>query len=188
MQKIIGRCKFLKDWTDWDDSVHADEAQIVRQGKAMTYPFDFVADREKQRAWFSSTTLMPYYDTHLDRCDCGDFQERGLPCKHIYRLAVELGVIEIIKRPSFDKDKVKEIKASNDIDSTPDQIKRQKSAEKCKVIAIDYENKTGIFAGSGKTPYQTTVDACTCRDFFVRRLPCKHIYRLRDELEKVPKS
>lgn len=179
-----GRCEFLKEWPEWDVSIHEDEAQIARQGRAMNYPFTFEVDKDNKTARFSSMTDLPYYDTSLKECTCYDFQERHLPCKHMYRLAVELGIIEIIKRPTYDKEKVEAIKNSSDIDSDPDQIKRQKSAAKCKIISIDYENGTAVFAGSGKTPYKTTTDTCTCRDYFVRRLPCKHIYRLRMELEK----
>lgn len=184
MDKIVGRCQFLSDWNDWDDSIHKDEAQIARQGRAMNYPFTFKVNKKQKNARFSSTTDLPYYDTTLSSCTCYDFQERHLPCKHIYRLAVELGIIEIIRRPSFDKEKLQEIKNSEDIDSTPDQVKRQKSAAKCKILSIDYAAGTGVFAGSGKTPYETTVNTCTCRDYFVRRLPCKHIYRMRMEMSK----
>lgn len=34
------------------------------------------------------------YETFLDSCPCGDFRRSKLPCKHIYRLAIELGVLE----------------------------------------------------------------------------------------------
>ena len=34
------------------------------------------------------------YETFLDSCSCGDFIRNKLPCKHIYRLAMELGIIE----------------------------------------------------------------------------------------------
>lgn len=33
------------------------------------------------------------YETFLDNCPCGDFHRSKLPCKHIYRLAMELGVL-----------------------------------------------------------------------------------------------
>lgn len=35
------------------------------------------------------------YETFLDYCPCGDFHRSKLPCKHIYRLAAELGVLNI---------------------------------------------------------------------------------------------
>ncbi len=183
---IFGRCKLLKEWSDWENSIHESEAQISRQGRAMTYPFDFSIKRKNQTAKFSSTSDLPYYNTSLSSCTCGDFEERQLPCKHIYRLAVELGIIEIIKRKSgnWDKSKLDEIKKSDNIDNDPEQLKRQKSAmtKKCNPVELDKINKTGIFKGSGKAPYITTLDSCTCRDFVVRNLPCKHIYRLRIEL------
>ena len=48
---------------------------------------------------------------------------------------------------------------------------------------VDHENKSAEFKGSGKAPYITTLDSCTCVDFVRRKLPCKHIYRLALELE-----
>lgn len=175
----------MKDWSYWDVTIHADYAQIQRQGRALTYPFSFEIDHDRETGTFSSTSDLPFYSTTLSSCDCYDFQSRKLPCKHIYRLAAELGVIEIINRPTYDKETVQAIKESASVDDQPDQIKRIEKAKeaKCKPLSIDYEAKTAIFSGSGKKPYETTVDSCTCRDYFVRRLPCKHIYRLRMELE-----
>ncbi|GAA0200753.1 hypothetical protein [Selenomonas dianae] len=36
------------------------------------------------------------YETSLTKCKCVDFRQRRLPCKHIYRLAAELGVYRSI--------------------------------------------------------------------------------------------
>lgn len=39
------------------------------------------------------------YETFLDFCPCGDFRRSKLPCKHIYRLAIELGIMDVeVKR------------------------------------------------------------------------------------------
>ena len=171
-------------------AIHEGEAQISRQGRAMTDVYeDFKIYKKKEAARFASTTDLPYYDTTLSSCNCFDFQERKLPCKHIYRLAVELGLIEIISRKhnkEYVKNQLETIKDSADIDAHPEQVKRQKSgmSNKCTPVEINYEEKTGVFSGSGKKPYATALDSCTCRDFYVRRLPCKHIYRLRHELSK----
>lgn len=35
------------------------------------------------------------YETFLNTCPCGDFIRSHLPCKHIYRLAAELGLMDI---------------------------------------------------------------------------------------------
>lgn len=188
---LYGRCKILKDWNGWDNEIHTDEKQVSRQSLAINYGFEFEIDEATQTATFTSIAGAPFsdvdsYNTSLSECTCNDFQERGLPCKHMYRLAAELGYIEIVTRSSFDKDKLAEVKESDDIDNHPEQIKRQKSAmdKKCTPTSVDYENGVGIFSGSGKTPYTATVDTCTCRDFSIRKLPCKHIYRLRYELSK----
>lgn len=34
------------------------------------------------------------YETFLDSCPCGDFIRNKKPCKHIYRLAMELGLMD----------------------------------------------------------------------------------------------
>jgi len=49
--------------------------------------------------------------------------------------------------------------------------------------SVDRENRAALFKGSGKIPYETTLDFCTCGDFIKRKLPCKHIYRLALELD-----
>lgn len=33
------------------------------------------------------------HTTSLDHCSCVDFNRRKLPCKHMYRLAMELGLL-----------------------------------------------------------------------------------------------
>lgn len=64
-----------------------------------------------------------------------------------------------------------------DVHDDPEQIKRQKSASEAKLTpqSIDHTHQTAVFKGSGKKPYDTTLEKCTCIDFFRRRLPCKHI-------------
>ena len=105
-----------------------------------------------------------------------------------YGIQIDLNVIErhikSIDDYNKEKEKLARIKASDDINNEPDQLKRQKSAlsSKCTPAEVDHVNQTGIFKGSGKKPYNTTLNSCTCRDYFVRRLPCKHMYRLAMEL------
>ena len=70
------------------------------------------------------------------------------------------------------------------IASEPEQIKRQKRAmtRQCKPLSINFDNKTGVFSSSSSGTYQVTTTSCTCPDFVRRRKPCKHMYRLLDEL------
>jgi len=50
-------------------------------------------DRENQTAEFWGSGKKPYQTT-LARCTCGAFKGYA-PCKHIYRLAMELGIIDM---------------------------------------------------------------------------------------------
>lgn len=42
----------------------------------------------------SSSNPSVIYKTTLNSCDCEDFSKSSLPCKHIYKLALELGIID----------------------------------------------------------------------------------------------
>lgn len=70
------------------------------------------------------------------------------------------------------------------VHTLPDQKKRMDSAKKAGMtpLQIDRDALSGVFAGSGKLPYQTSLSSCTCSDFVRRKLPCKHIYRLAIDL------
>lgn len=70
-----------------------------------------------------------------------------------------------------------------ELHSEPDQVTRIKSAQKKETTpdSIDKERQRGTFSGSGKEPYRTTLYGCTCRDFILRKKPCKHMYRLAME-------
>lgn len=70
------------------------------------------------------------------------------------------------------------------IASEPEQIKRQKRAitRHCKPLSVNFDNKTGVFPSSSSGTYSVTTTSCTCPDFIKRRKPCKHMYRLLDEL------
>ena len=65
-----------------------------------------------------------------------------------------------------------------------DEEKRLASAQQSKTTptSIDREHETGVFYGSGKDPYQTTLASCICNDFVRRKKPCKHVFRLAMEL------
>lgn len=69
-----------------------------------------------------------------------------------------------------------------------DEEKRFASAQQSKTspLSVDKERETGVFYGSGKEPYQTSLASCTCNDFVKRKKPCKHIFRLAMELGIIP--
>lgn len=78
-------------------------------------------------------------------------------------------------------------KWDNSVHSTVDAEKRYKKAMSADLtpMSVDRELQKGIFKGSGKTPYEVTLDFCTCGDYKRRQLPCKHIYRLAMELNLI---
>lgn len=76
----------------WEAATHQSEDQQKRlnSGKAVSCtPHDL--DKERCCAKFHGRRGI--YETYLDYCTCTDFARRQLPCKHIYRLAIELGVM-----------------------------------------------------------------------------------------------
>lgn len=65
-----------------------------------------------------------------------------------------------------------------------EQVKRIEAGRKLKkkIISLDPDAQLLIVSGSAAEPYQCNLESCTCADFAIRHLPCKHIYCLADEL------
>lgn len=75
----------------WDVSIHGTDGQDVRFDRAL---FQNIVIQSYDPATGTAETLGTHgdiYQTSLDRCTCEDFQRRGLPCKHIYKLALSRG-------------------------------------------------------------------------------------------------
>lgn len=69
-----------------------------------------------------------------------------------------------------------------DIHNDPEQVKRQNSAASKDTTPISVSDYSGVFHGS-KKDYITSLSTCSCRDFAIRKKPCKHMYRLAYELD-----
>lgn len=79
-------------WGRWGN-IHDDPDQkkrIESAKKANMTPISI--DQESGTGEFAGSAN---YHVSLDCCNCGDFHRRSLPCKHIYRLAAELRVLDI---------------------------------------------------------------------------------------------
>ena len=75
----------------WDVSIHGADGQDVRMDRAL---FQNIVIQSYDPTTGSAEILGTrgeVYKTDLDRCTCEDFQRRGLPCKHIYKLALSRG-------------------------------------------------------------------------------------------------
>lgn len=82
----------IKDFGGWDREIHSELEQIKRIVKAIDIKkknIELSPFRERCVIVGTSGT----YEVSLKKCDCVDFAMRGLPCKHIYRLAIEKGYI-----------------------------------------------------------------------------------------------
>lgn len=75
----------------FDDSnkeLHQDNEQLKRQKSALK--LHIISIDEK-----NNTGIINDYEVTLYSCTCVDFNRRKLPCKHMYRLAHELGIFHL---------------------------------------------------------------------------------------------
>lgn len=83
----------LEIWKEaWGQEVHETEyakSRIKSAKSAKMTPIKI--DKEDYYGYFQGSHGR--YETFLDSCPCGDFIRNRLPCKHIYRLAIELGLM-----------------------------------------------------------------------------------------------
>lgn len=75
----------------WDISIHDAEGQDVRFDRAMFQRIDILNYDAAAGVAEIMGTRGRTYETTLDTCTCEDFTRRGLPCKHIYKLALSRG-------------------------------------------------------------------------------------------------
>lgn len=79
------------EWSEWDYCHGSkDQEKRLASARAAACTPTFV-DVQSAFAYFQGDHGR--YETFLDRCDCADFRRRELPCKHMYRLALELGLL-----------------------------------------------------------------------------------------------
>lgn len=79
---------------NFDEVDHHDPEQIKRQKSACSKKLTPVSLDENFKCGTFEGSSKDYLTT-LKKCECVDFSKRKLPCKHIYRLAHELGVYNL---------------------------------------------------------------------------------------------
>ena len=94
-----------KEW--WSRNEIPDDPKIHRRinsaQRANLTPLKL--DSENKRAEFQGTSEV--YDADLTQCSCRDFLLQRSPCKHMFRLAMELGLLDLdfdTGKPSGSKD------------------------------------------------------------------------------------
>lgn len=78
----------VKFFSAKNEALHEGYDQLQRQQKALDLKMSSV-NRDKQ------TGTIKDYAVSLNSCTCVDFRKRHKPCKHIYRLAFELGLFDL---------------------------------------------------------------------------------------------
>ena len=77
-------------WEKWPEFLHSDPDQVKRQKSALGIELTPVElNKVEETAIFDGSESR--YFTSLDSCQCIDFCRRQRPCKHMYRLAMEVG-------------------------------------------------------------------------------------------------
>ena len=111
-----------------DDDVTERKKREKKAASAECTPLSI--DLDLKRGQFKGSS--GYYKTTLDGCSCIDFSRRRHPCKHMYRLAAELGVYKLGELQN-DVSKVKMMKYEKDsleghytaiVDSYPEDVQR----------------------------------------------------------------
>jgi hypothetical protein len=190
----------LKDWNFSDEAANSTLPQVNRQKSARNLDV-LQFDASEPCAVFFDQQRKERHTTTLTKCDCKDFNFAGSaprksfkPCMHIYRLAIELGLIEAkyldhqarfaLARTLSRQENQRLQHLSRDqnqwggwsieIHASGIQKNRQYRA-----YDIIHSQDNSIQAGNNEWTihsYKVTFASCECMDFFDRRLPCKHIY------------
>ncbi len=89
---------------DWPVEIHESLEQQQRLERARspkTKPISI--DKNMEEGVFQGSGHSSYKTT-LNQCTCIDFVRRKLPCKHIYRLAIEIGLLALKVEAQFSLD------------------------------------------------------------------------------------
>lgn len=122
---------------------------LIRQRKALDKKYiPLSIDKGAKTATFRGSSG-EIYETSLDKCTCVDFAINQSPCKHMFRLAHEVGVYNIEKNmPQYTADQKNAIKTAEEIlcelkkywEVIPSEI----VVSYCQKL-IDLKTTTGVF-------------------------------------------
>jgi predicted nucleic acid-binding Zn finger protein len=188
----------LPHWDFQDEAVNSTERQKDRQKSARNLVIIEI-DRSVPRAEFSDPKRDNRNRATLNQCDCNDFTRLKVPkpCMHIYRLAIELGLLEAKYLDSNarskeaqnlfrqqDREETQRLQRlptdlgewgywASEIHASGPQLNRQYRG-----YPIYYDERSVLKNANGwrTRDYSLTLEHCECPDFSDRSLPCKHIY------------
>ena len=99
LDKNYERRKETTDFSSyWDPSIHNEISQVKSRVTAKKIKSSDITMNADNSCFISGSGSEPYHVT-LSSCQCQDFavnKKRERPCKHIYRLASELGMFDLL--------------------------------------------------------------------------------------------
>ncbi|WP_024346542.1 SWIM zinc finger family protein [Lacrimispora indolis] len=83
-----------KPFYRWTLNVHSEPVQVARLEEARKGNFTInYVNEEKGICQIKEKSDPEVYFSSLGLCQCKDFKENRKPCKHIYKIAIEKGLI-----------------------------------------------------------------------------------------------
>jgi hypothetical protein len=190
----------LANWNFKDEAANSTTQQINRQKSAQNLEV-VQFDPSEPRAVFFDSKRGTRHTATLAECDCGDFNLAGTnprkifkPCMHIYRLAIELGLIEakyLDHRSRFASASMSSREEAQRLQRLPldatqwddwtseihaSGVQRNRQYRGYSIVRGEPGAVCQIERGWTIHGYSVALDRCECPDFLDRRLPCKHIY------------
>jgi len=177
----------LTNWDFKNEAENSSTQQINRQKSARNLEI-LQFDPSEPRAVFYDRKRDAKQTATLADCDCNDFNLSGSsprksfkPCMHIYRLAIELGLIEakyLDQRARFALASTLSREETARLQGfTPDPAQWGGWAREIHASGIQRNRQYRAYSiGDSERGYSVSLAACDCMDFLERRLPCKHIY------------
>jgi len=190
----------LQDWDFTDETLNSTTPQINRQKSVRNLEI-VKLDSETGVGVLFDPKKNATNTASLKQCDCHNFGFVGKsprktfkPCMHIYRLAMELCLIEarnldyagkraqLGQRKQAETDRLRQLERDREQwgqwNYAVHESRLQKNRQ-YRAYAIKHEESSAIcFQGDHWVvhSYNVNLEHCQCGDFLDRRLPCKHIY------------
>jgi hypothetical protein len=190
----------LTNWNFDDEIANSTTPQINRQKSARNLAI-LEFDPSVPRALFFDVKRDARHTATLTQCDCKDFNYIGntprlafKPCMHIYRLAIELGLIEakyVDQNTQYrlfgamareETERLQQLASGGtQWGGWPSEIHESgmQKTRQFRGYAIsqrELDSLRVVEAGWIIHNYNVTLASCDCADYRERKLPCKHIY------------
>ena len=190
----------LTNWDFRDQAANSASQQINRQKSARNLKIQSI-ESSIPRAVFYDPGRRETHIATLTECDCRDFNFAGSsprktfkPCMHIYRLAIELGLVEAIyldararaawagEMAELETTRLQRLPRDTSqwggwtVQVHDSGIQQNRQYRGYAIVREEQNAVRAAADGWAIHGYTVTLERCSCGDFLERRLPCKHIY------------